>query len=546
MKSGWNAPAKRTRFCGNLLHRLKLASKRIHEDEFGQLSIFSLLVILTMILSLGMITNVALITKQKLETQNAADGVTQSASTHMARGLNSITAANHVIGELQALVVLHHSLGGDALDSGTRRDLTPSDVGRSLQQTYALAGAWCVGVPKGLKPWKFQFDSLSSPITVQAAIHDSRVNLKKLMCDCYIAHAVGGMLYDFSVLPYIGPALRVFGFAIMVFCLVDESKLYAEWEILNAVEMVARIPLAPIKKIMQRVAIPAVYAYTKAQEISTPFRAEDVANEVGEFHLAEGTLFPGLTVNPSLPLLQLPVKAEPASMTSQQLPKSQLMRASTPWIQYWRIPMLQFGSDTLQLARFESFYVLHTQAMSLSLVQQAKEKQGIHLLILDGLEDAQMNKGQETWTKSSGSRQADKLFCIMGFALRDAPPLVAPVFFDPVNSGGVACFAQAMTYNANPQLPSQSDATQAQVGWDTLNWLGPNVPEWKSGADPNPAGKTPVTYYTSVAPEPVVRLNWQTMLVPATRVSESVLWQRGKLGRIMDRTAVDLEMSRTH
>lgn len=519
---------------------------RVHRGEQGQLSILSLVVILGMLLSLATVTNVAQVMKQKLETQNAADGITQATSTHMARGLNAITTANHLIGEFQALVVLHHALGGDALDSGNQNERTPRDVQQSVRNCYDLARTWCFDVPRWLKPQDFQYKMVSRKVVVDASILDSKVHLKKVMSYAYVAHAVGGMYYKLRYLPYIGKAGEALGITIMVCSLTFESKVYLEWLIVELFETFARTPLSPLKKLLQRAAIPAVHLYARGQTIATPLRAEKTAAEIGEFHLADGSLFPGLQKNTSLPLLQLPVESEPRRMNDTEIQKSQLVRASVPWIHHWRLPLLKFGEDSLQLARFKSFYVRHTQEMALELARRAKEKQGVNLLILKGLTEVQMEKGKESWNFANGSREADRLFCLMGFAHRQEPPMTAPAFFDPVNSAGVACFAQAMTYNANPQKKAVSPVRQAEAGWDTLNWVGGTMPEWRLGADPNPKGKTPVGYFAARSPEPRIRVNWQTMLVPATRVAESVRWQRSSLGDIMRRTEVSRAISRTH
>ncbi len=519
---------------------------RLHRGEQGQLSILSLVVILGMLLSLATVTNVAQVMKQKLETQNAADGIAQAASTHLARGMNAITTANHLIGEFQALVVLHHALGGDALDSGSQNERTPANVQQSVRNCYDLARAWCSDVPQWLKPQAFHYNMVRRKVVVEAAILDSKVHLKKVISYAYVAHAVGGMYYKLRYLPYIGKAGEALGITIMGCSLTFEYKVYLEWLTVELFETFARTPLSPMKKILQRAAIPAVYLYSRGQTTATPLRAEKTAGEIGEFHLADGSLFPGLQKNTSLPLLQLPVEAEPRRMSDSEIQKSQLVRASVPWIHHWRLPLLKFGEDSLQLARFKSFYVRRTQEMSLHLARRAKENQGVNLLILKGLADVRMEKGQESWNFARGSRQADRLFCILGFAHRQEPPMTAPEFFDPVNGKGVACFAQAMTYNANPQTKSASPLRQAEAGWDTLNWVGGTIPEWRLGTDPNPKGKTPVGYFAVRAPEPRIRVNWQTMLVPATRLAESVRWQRGSLGNIMQRTEVNRAISRMH
>ena len=517
----------------------------LHQDQSGQLSILSLVVLLGMITTLAAVANISSVLRTKMETQNAADGVASAAGTHAARGLNAITAANHLIGEMQAIVVLHHALGGDALDENNRREKTPTGVSQTLNSTWQLANAWCFDVPRYLRPQRKLHDPVSKRIIVDAAIRDSRVNLKKVTSYAYMVHATGAMVYKLRYIPYVGGVFNFFGSGMMASALVFEGKTALEWYVLDLVETLAKIP-TPLKKAVRDAAIPAFHAYARIQAIATPLRAEKAAREIGNLHLAEASLFPALTRNTSWPLLQLPVEEEPRRMNSKQIMNSQLVRASTPWIQHWRLPYLRFGEQALQLARFKSWYVKHTQEMTLQLAVRAKERKNVNLLILRGLARTGMKKGEESWTQKRGSREADRLFCILGFALRPEPDMTAPAWFEPVNADGVACFAQTMVYNANPAGKPKSEILQREAPWDTLNWLGTRTPEWRNGQDPSPSGNTPSAWYAARSPLPRIHPNWQSMLVPATRVAESVLWQRGSLGRIMRRTAVETPLSRTH
>ncbi|MEN9556827.1 MAG: hypothetical protein RLZZ232_3113 [Planctomycetota bacterium] len=517
----------------------------LNSDQSGQLSILSLVILLGMITTLAAFANISGVLRVKMETQNAADGVASTAGTHAARGMNAITATNHLIGELQALVVLHHALGGDALDNSSRREQTPTGVRNTLSSTWQLANAWCFDVPRYLRPQRSFHNHVSKRIVVQAAIRDSRVHLKKVTSYAYMVHAMGGMIFKLRYIPYVGSVFGGFGGVVMGCSLAFEAKATLEWRILDVVEFLARAP-RPLKKLLRDAAIPGFHAYARLQAFATPLRAENAAREVGSQHLVEGTLFPGVTRNFSLPVLQLPVEAEPQKMNSKQIFKSQLVRASTPWIQYWRLPFLRFGERALHLARFKAWYVKHTQEMTLQLAVRARDRQGIRLLVLKGLAQVEMNKGKESWARKSGSREADRHFGIMGFAHRPAPPLAAPGWFDSVNADGVACYAQTMIYNANSARESKSELLQAEAPWDTLNWHRVRVPEWRAGQDPNPSEDTLSSRYARFAPRPEIHVNWQSMLVPSTRVAESVLWQRGALGRIMRKTAVEAPLSRTH
>ena len=76
----------------------------------------SLLSVMFLMMLAAYVSNVAIVVNQKIRTQNAADATAYSATVWIARGMNSTTATNHVIGEINAIYTMHHALGGKWLD----------------------------------------------------------------------------------------------------------------------------------------------------------------------------------------------------------------------------------------------------------------------------------------------------------------------------------------------------------------------------------------------------------------------------------------------
>ena len=188
------------------------------------------------------------------------------------------------------------------------------------------------------------------------------------------------------------------------------------------------------------------------------------------------------------------------------------------------------------LARFKVHYWQRTDEFTLTLTRRLKQRGGllaVNPYILEGLDLDRIDKGQEAWTKASGSREADKLFGVIGFAHRRKPKIAAGGIFRQSNPDGLVGYAQGMIYNANPQprggAASAGAGWQPVVGWDTLNWAGP-VPEYPGT---QPSGPDPTI---PDVPEPKIRINWQTKLVPTTRLAESIPFQQGELGRVVRRT----------
>src|SRR5262249_14401359 len=143
-----------------------------------------------------------------------------------------------------------------------------------------------------------------------------------------------------------------------------------------------------------------------------PPKAENAAVAVAKHNRTAGSLFPGVMHNFSLPLLQLPVEEERTNL--RNIPRSQLVRASTPWIQYWRVPSLGFGEHALMLSRFKMHYWARTDLYTRTLAQRMKQRAGVNLPILRGLDVDRIEKGREEWTRAEGSRTADQLFCLIG------------------------------------------------------------------------------------------------------------------------------------
>jgi len=521
----------------------------LHRDERGMLSFASLFAVLGMVVGFALVANIGKTVGTKLETQNAADAAASGASTEMARGMNAVTAANHIIGELQALIVIHHALGGDELDGLKSPQRTPSDLRASLDLSHNVARA----VSTGSAPAPIGYNQLRQEPQAGAAIWDSQIELKKIMTWAYAAHASGAILTQLKWIPYVGQVLYAIGQTIVTAAMVFEGKALQEWLTLELVRGIATITM-PVKKLLQWAVVPGLYLYTCAVAgavpgVSLPLpipgvaasKAEDAAAELGRNHAAEATLFPGLKTNTSIPVLALPLTPEPRTLRHPE--RSQLVRASTPWIQRWRIKWMEFGESALLMSRFKCHYKKWTDHFTLELAKRAKQQTLVNLLVIRELDIDGRDKTHEPWAEpdGSGSATADRLFAVIGFARRPPPGIAALGYFRQPNPDGFVAFAQGMVYNANPHKQGANrPGWQAVAGWDTLNWDS-EVPEYPG---PNPKGETcPIPR----VPEPRVKLNWRAKLVPTTRLPASVLWQRGELGEVMRRTPVVLPgPSNTH
>jgi TolA-binding protein len=135
-----------------------------------------------------------------------------------------------------------------------------------------------------------------------------------------------------------------------------------------------------------------------------------------------------------------------------------------------------------------------------------------------------IQKGYEVWTKGDkkGKEMAEKMITVVGMTQRDITPFFSKVLFPVANKHGMTTFAQALYYNSNEQKPGtlgKPGKTQANLGWDTLNWdPKTTVPEWGTELTKSKA-KWPWDLFTSSTDwqgNARVKLNWQAKLMPVT------------------------------
>jgi len=227
-------------------------------------------------------------------------------------------------------------------------------------------------------------------------------------------------------------------------------------------------------------------------------------------------------------------KENPSRKTVQQIradwkteETTQWVRASYPWVDSMRAPIISGMKSpaVLMLSKAGVWYGHWTNRFTLAkshsyrsgrpLAKLAGPQEKMKMFVMRDMQPDR--KGRESWT--TDSPEAERLFTVMGFTTHQADALFSPVIFGGASHAQVA-YAQAMYYNANPQEPGNSGATQPRVGWDTLNWMPPvNVPEY--GNVPTERGSLwpPWSIFerTKQSNTPQIKLNWQAKLVPVTR-----------------------------
>ncbi len=232
----------------------------------------------------------------------------------------------------------------------------------------------------------------------------------------------------------------------------------------------------------------------------------------------------------------------PSLMNQNQERTTQWMRASYPYTDSFRAPIRSMFEKWLPKSKAADHFTKWSNRYTMVKAWQFRsgyriEKSGdsatwnktedpIAMLVMkDSFDGEQPQKGLEPWTKDTadGKQQAEGLFTLIGFAHRDFKPLFSTVVYPAASSKGMTTYAQAIFYNGNQNVASESAQRQSTFGWDTLNWdPASEAREWAAPPQ-NAAAKWPWEIFESSDQKVKVKLNWQAKLMPITssRLSES-------------------------
>jgi hypothetical protein len=535
----------------------RLASNSWHSSEDGMVSFVGMVAVLFFLILIGLVGNVGLSVNQKIEIQNAADSTTYSSGVFIARGMNSVTASNHIIGELLALCVIQHSLRGPEGDQGaspfqsTRIGSSERSEARStkslLSFTYTVTKIVQVLAFPAPRLWSdsiYQRINRWNPSSDGATIFRSKLRLAKVLKSNYRIWGAGAGMQSF-----IGMTAVFFanlGFPPNVPYAIQEAnnsrnrgrelcqaaniwaeKVGREWQLLETVGRIAQ-SMTPAKTAMKGMILAlhqSNHIYASGASMNPLHRK--LLDSVDEEHeVASVTYFGRVSTGQFSGAYQLmpdlPITPEPANLSV--IRKSQLVRATYPWVNYWRQPIMKLFRATLRLSRAAHHYKDFSNQFTIELAQELKRPQGsnVNLYVLKELDLERSDKGHEKWTERSSSADSlrDRLFTHVGFARRDAPPVVSAAFYKEENKDGFVCYSQGILYNANLQVPAKTRQNmQPRVAWDTLAWVN-DVPEFRdldghrawtgSGGESDPPDH-----------EPRLFLNWHTKLVPVSRLTEA-------------------------
>jgi hypothetical protein len=445
------------------------------------------------------------------------------------------------MGEVTGIVIVHHALGGDLLDSGKTAESSASPYSNTIKSGAALVkiNSELSQAAERARNAKAQItDSIlnlvleSSGVKAEAAILDAKVTLKKRLTMCYnvwtAAQALKAVNYQ------AGEALAQAMAAL-------EKWIGAEYTILNATTTIAK-GLSPVKQALRDQLLPMIQNFEDEVVDMIPELAKETASKIASENGAKaGLMFP---VDLRLPVIhdplseanELPEPPFPAvevagkeagcktcpsvkanSPRDQIVKLTQLARASFPWVVYHRAPVYN-ALKVIPLSQAAHFYKDHSDGYSKKVCDQlqttttSKRQLKIQPYVL--ADHFSPDKGFEAFTDDP--EIADNYFAFLGMARWEKPSIVGYPIFRQQHEHGQVAIAQVLLYNANSQVQPEYKIDlackrirpnrQANVGWDTLNWksgLRPSelTAKWDNGGAPS------VIY-------PEIEVNWQCKLVP--------------------------------
>ena len=241
-----------------------------NDDEHGKISLLASLLMLALVALAGLIGNVGHAAKEKIEVQNAADSLSFSSSLWMARGMNAVTATNHMLGEATALAAIHEAFGGPELDLGVRKKTNENET---LDNLIKKLSKMAPVIPSPYSPppipsldrrvVTFVTNATSKGdgrMSAFATIYDSRMTLKRQLAIILPAKAFANL--GFLVPPPWGFATAAIAYGVHIVSTANIVLIGKEWFVLEALEAISRA-FKPVKSIVEKQLVPTLAAHAE-------------------------------------------------------------------------------------------------------------------------------------------------------------------------------------------------------------------------------------------------------------------------------------------
>lgn len=513
-----------------------------HRDDSGSVTYVALVVTLLMVLMAAYLLNLSWAFNQKPRLQAAADSGAEAVGAVQARHMNALTATNHLIGEMLGTVIVHHAIGGEKLDNDQVESTQRQDTALDAAHAFYDSGCQAAGLPRLDTAYETIREKRGVRASKESMEYQSKVGLKELLTTVYNVKGAARWMQATKI-PYVVET----GEAIHTAAHLFEEPLKWEYKMLNALHQQARA-LSKQKVWLRDEVLPEARRYAKRLVDTYPENAAAALREVARRHNVELAAVTAAGA-PRLPveidhhakaqtLVERPkdtVELErerpcdcptaKVDITRNQLVKiTQLCRATFPWVNYHRQPVLEPLERFFPFSRAGKHYKDFTDGGSKTVVSelQLDKEHDLGLYVLRRYPAP--DKAKAVWIKNPDV--ADELFATVVVASQESPKAVGtPKIFPAVFPLGTTALAQVLLYNANPCVePEQTidlrckriiPNRQADFGFDTLNWK-PGSRPYELVAVTNEGGAPKPEY-------PEVLLNWQSKLVPLSATAVDYL-----------------------
>ncbi len=302
--------------------------RAVHREEDGKITLIAMIMMLAMVVLMGLIGNAGHAVNQKIELQNAADAAAFSSALWMARGMNALTATNHLLGEATALCAIHEALGGASLDFGLKQNTTEN------QTLDGIIDANRELAPLGPSPFGFTppfvmtldrqiVDFVTARVTPEngnrefeacAAIFDSRMTLKRELAVLLPIKTFADV--GFFVPPPWGYGTALIAYGVHIYSTSQIVLIGKEWVVLDVVEKVAKAFTRLKLDVIEAQLIPTLAAHG---EFVAGYDADEEEFQGGILNRAVERMMldlqdrhrAQLTIFPAAEELRLPVETEP-------------------------------------------------------------------------------------------------------------------------------------------------------------------------------------------------------------------------------------------
>jgi hypothetical protein len=230
--------------------RFRHTNQRVFRSQRGgKVVLLAMVFLLLMAILMAFVGNTGHAVNQKMELQQSADAVSFSSAIAMARGLNTVTACNHLTGEATAICVFHEAFGGPEmrlrLSVNTPQNSQFNSTIRAAAQSAPISLVPSIYVPIPLtnidrRIVDFVTRRTSPPNDEQkafATLYDARMTLKRELAMLLLVKSFANLA--FLVPPPFGYVSAAAGYVAHIAATSQIVLIGKEWLLLDVLEQYA-------------------------------------------------------------------------------------------------------------------------------------------------------------------------------------------------------------------------------------------------------------------------------------------------------------------